>query len=42
MKATFKKSNNGHNIYIDSQWIMWVIGSLKTAKKELEIYLRNN
>ena len=42
MKTTFTKTNKGHDIYINDQWVMWVIGSLKTAKKELEIYLRNN
>ena len=42
MKVTYTKKGKGHDIFIDNQWVMWVIGSLKTAKKELEIYLRNN
>ena len=36
MKTDIKKSGKGHDIYINGEWIMWVIGSKKNAQKELE------
>jgi hypothetical protein len=36
MKTEIKKSGKGHDIYINGEWIMWVIGSKKNAQKELE------
>lgn len=36
MKTVFKKSGKGHDIYINGEWVMWVIGSKKNAQKELE------
>ena len=36
MKTEIKKSGKGHDIYINGEWVMWVIGSKKNAEKELE------
>jgi|TARA_R110001606_G_scaffold297454_1_gene445277 hypothetical protein len=36
MKTEIKKSGKGHDIYINGEWVMWVIGSKKNAQKELE------
>lgn len=36
MKTEIKKSGKGHDIYINGDWVMWVIGSKKNAQKELE------
>tara|TARA_R100000541_G_C1827668_1_gene73520 strand:+ start:316 stop:432 length:117 start_codon:yes stop_codon:yes gene_type:complete len=36
MNTDIKKSGKGHDIYINGEWIMWVIGSKKNAQKELE------
>ena len=41
MATKKKKKDNGHDVYINNQWAMWVIGSLRTAKKEVAIYMRN-
>tara|TARA_R100001369_G_C3219742_1_gene149788 strand:+ start:52 stop:180 length:129 start_codon:yes stop_codon:yes gene_type:complete len=42
MEGRFEKKNNGHDVFINNQWLMWVIGSIKNAKKELEIYLKQD
>ena len=34
MKTEIKKSGKGHDIYINGEWVMWVIGSKKNAKKK--------
>jgi hypothetical protein len=36
MKTEIRKSGKGHDIYINGEWVMWVIGSKKNAQKELE------
>lgn len=36
MKTEIRKSGKGHDIYINGDWVMWVIGSKKNAQKELE------
>jgi len=36
MNTDIKKSGKGHDIYINGEWVMWVIGSKKNAQKELE------
>ena len=41
MNITFKNKDKGHDIFIDNQWVMWVVGSLKMAKKEIAIYISN-
>lgn len=41
MKSRFVKNNKGHDVFINDQWVMWIIGSIKNAKKELEKYLKN-
>jgi len=28
-------------VFINDQWLMWVIGSEKNAKKQLELYLKS-
>jgi hypothetical protein len=30
----YKKENKGHSVYLNGQFIFWVYGSLKNAKKE--------
>ena len=39
MEISYTKKDKGHNVHIDSQWVMWVIGSLTNAKKEINNYL---
>ncbi len=34
MKTEIRKSGKGHDIYINGEWVMWVIGSKKNAQKE--------
>jgi len=41
MKSRFEKKLNGHDIFINDKWVAWVIGSIRNAKKELEIILKN-
>lgn len=41
MRKTFKKNLNGHDVFINDQWLMWVIGSEKNARKQLELYLKS-
>lgn len=36
MKTEIRKSGKGYDIYINGDWVMWVIGSKKNAQKELE------
>ena len=36
MKTEIRKSGKGHDIYINGEWVVWVIGSKKNAQKELE------
>lgn len=38
---SFVEKNNGYDIFVDGRWTMWVSGSLRTAKKEIERYLRD-
>ena len=41
MKTEIIKKDKGHDIFINDNWVMWVIGSKKNAQKELNIYLKN-
>ena len=41
MRKRFEKNLNGYDVFINDQWLMWVIGSEKNAKKELELYLKS-
>ena len=34
------KKDKGHDVFVNGQWVMWVIGSAKNASKELEKYLK--
>ncbi len=36
MKTEIKKSGKGHDIFINDNFVMWVIGSKKNAEKELK------
>lgn len=36
MKIQYLKKGKGHDVLINDKWIMWVIGSLSNAKKELK------
>tara|TARA_R100000935_G_scaffold57661_2_gene92135 strand:- start:2094 stop:2228 length:135 start_codon:yes stop_codon:yes gene_type:complete len=40
-RTRFEKKNNGHDIFLNGYWVGWVIGSVKNAKKELEIILKS-
>ena len=42
MEIKYTKSGKGHDVYLDNEWVMWVIGSLKNAKKEGLNYQNNN
>jgi len=35
MKYTIKKKFNGHDVFCNGSWIMWVIGSAKNANNEI-------
>jgi|14_taG_2_1085336.scaffolds.fasta_scaffold125210_1 hypothetical protein len=39
MKIEYKKKDTGHDIFINGIWHMWVIGSIKVAKKEALLYI---
>jgi len=41
MRKTFKQNLNGYDVFINDQWLMWVIGSESNARKQLELYLKN-
>jgi hypothetical protein len=30
----YKKEGNGYSVFLNGEWILWVYGSLKSAKKE--------
>lgn len=36
MKTEIKKKGKGHDVFINGEWKMWVIGSKRNAKKELK------
>ena len=40
MKVEIKKNGKGHNVFINNDFIFWVIGSKKNAEKELKLYLK--
>lgn len=40
MKTEIKKKFNGHDIYINDNFVMWVIGSKRNAQKELQKYFK--
>lgn len=42
MRKTFIKNHNGHDVFINGKWLMWVIGTERNAARELETYLKNN
>jgi len=35
MKYTILKKDNGHDVFCNGNWIMWVIGSKKNAQNEI-------
>jgi len=41
MRKRFEKNLNGYDVFINDQWLMWVIGSESNAIKQLELYLKN-
>ena len=41
MKTEIIKQGKGHDVFINSQFVFWVIGTKRGAKKELELYLKN-
>lgn len=36
MDIEIKKKFNGHDVFLDGKWVLWVIGSKTNAKKELK------
>ena len=41
MNINYTKIDKGYDVYINNQWVMWVIGSKANAKKEITEYLNN-
>ncbi len=39
-KKEFKKKGKGYDVFVDGYWMMWVIGSIANAKKELKKELK--
>jgi ribosomal protein S6 len=35
MSYTIKKKDNGHDVFQNGNWVMWVIGSEKNAQNEI-------
>ena len=42
LEIVYKKNSKGHDIFINNEWVMWVIGSIRNAKKEAESYIKAN
>ena len=42
MKIKIVKKDNGHDVFLNGEWIMWVIGSRRNAQKELDKDLKRN
>jgi hypothetical protein len=40
MKTDIVKNGKGHDIFVNDQWVTWVIGSKNNAEKELKTYLK--
>jgi hypothetical protein len=40
MKTEIIKKGKGHDIFINGQWVLWVIGSKRNAEKEMKKYLK--
>ncbi|WP_256444571.1 hypothetical protein [Tenacibaculum finnmarkense] len=40
MDIVIEKKGKGHDVFINNQWHMWITGSKRNARKELEIYLK--
>ena len=41
MKKEIIKKYNGHDVFLNGGWIMWVTGSKRNAQKELDKYLKD-
>jgi hypothetical protein len=39
-RANIVKSEKGHDVFIDNEFILWVTGSRRQATKELELHLK--
>jgi ribosomal protein S3 len=42
MKTEIKKSGKGHNLFINSKQVGYVIGSKKNAEKEMKVELKRS
>ena len=42
MKTKIVKKDNGHDVFLNGDWVMWVIGSSRNAQKELDKHLKSN